>query len=91
MNTARNIFDLPRYANTGYGPQFAVLEIGLVDRVAVIEPDLAFWAVVSRDALEEALGGELVKDFQNQREDFQVEMQRLSFGLTPSAVYFNPT
>ena len=91
MNTARSILNAPQYANTGYGPQFAVLEVGLPDRVAVIEPDLAFWALVSRDALEEALAGQLVQDFQNQRESFQAEMQRLRFGLKPSAVYFNPT
>jgi len=91
MNTARSIRNMSQYANTGYGPQFAVLEIGLSDRVAVIEPDLAFWALVSRDALEEALAGQLVQDFQNQRESFQAEMQRLRFGLKPSAVYFNPT
>ena len=91
MNTARSIPSESRYANTGYGPQFAVVEIGLADRVAVIEPESAFWALVSRDALEDALAGTLVADYQQRREDFQAEMRHLRFGLKPSAVYFNPT
>ena len=79
------------YANTGYGPHFDVLEIGLPDRVAVVEPDTAFWAIVERDALPDALSGKLVQDFRNQSEIFAKEMDHMRFGLTPSAVYFNPT
>ncbi|MCK8603192.1 peptide-modifying radical SAM enzyme CbpB [Desulfoferrobacter suflitae] len=91
MITAQSIKEAPRYANTGYGPQFAVLELGLTDRVAVVEPDSAFWALVARDALEDVLAGRLVTDFHERQEDFRVEMQQLRFGLKPSAVYFNPT
>ncbi len=81
----------PRYANSGFGPSFAVLDIGLPDRVAVVEPESAFWAVVDTEALPEALSGGLVQDFLAQSEAFREEMQRLRFGLKPSAVYFNPT
>lgn len=91
MNTARNLHQAPLYANTGYGPKFAVLEIGLPDRVAVVEPDLAFWALVSRDALEDALTGEFVREFGAKAFPFREEMERLRFGLKPSAAYFNPT
>ncbi len=79
------------YANTGYGPHFSVLDIGLSDKVAVVEPDMAFWALTDKDAIQEALSGSLVEDYCKQTEDFQEEMEHLRFGLTPSAVYFNPT
>jgi len=91
MDTATGLHQRPLYANTGYGPRFTVLEIGLPDRVAVVEPDLAFWALVRRDDLEDALAGDLVRDFQEHAEEFRGEMERLRFGLKPSAAYFNPT
>ncbi|MFZ2446601.1 MAG: peptide-modifying radical SAM enzyme CbpB [Syntrophobacteraceae bacterium] len=91
MSTAQNIERKPIYANTGYGPNFAVLEIGLPDRVAVVEPDTAFWVLVHRDELGQALAGELVESFNRSAEDFRAEMRNLRFGLKPSAAYFNPT
>jgi uncharacterized protein len=91
MDTAAGLHQRPRYANTGYGPRFTVLEIGLPGQVAVVEPDLAFWALVRRDDLDEALAGELVSDFRKHAEEFRGEMERLRFGLKPSAAYFNPT
>ena len=91
MDSARDLYQTPLYANTGYGPTFAVLEIGMEDHVAVVEPDHAFWALVRRDALETALSGELVRDFRERQESFREEMENLRFGLKPSAVYFNPT
>jgi uncharacterized protein len=80
-----------RHANTGYGPSFSVLDIGLEDRVAVVEGDTAFWAIVEKDALPDALSGRLVEEFLRQREDFRREMNHLRFALKPSAAYFNPT
>lgn len=91
MNTARNLPLAPFYANTGYGPKFSVLEVGLADQVAVIEPDVAFWAIVRRDALQEALAGDMIQDFSIRAEAFRDEMHTLRFGLKPSAAYFNPT
>lgn len=91
MTTAANLHQRPLYANTGYGPKFSVLEIGLSDRVAVVEPDLAFWALVRRDDLEDALAGELIQDFNGRAEEFRNEMDNLRYGLKPSAAYFNPT
>lgn len=91
MDTARKTHQPARYANTGYGPSFAVLEIGLEDQVAVVEPDSAFWALVGRDALGEALSGRLVEEYREKMDSFQEEMQSLRFGLKPSAVYFNAT
>ncbi|MBW2014289.1 MAG: peptide-modifying radical SAM enzyme CbpB [Deltaproteobacteria bacterium] len=84
---AKNI----RYANTGYGPQLSVIDIGLTDKVAVIEPDSAFWALVEKDSINELFSGSFVKNLQEHIKSFQKEMEYLRFGLKPSAVYFNPT
>jgi uncharacterized protein len=80
-----------RYANTGHGPQLSVLEIGLSDKVVVVEPDVAFWAIIEKNSIHEALAGSLTKRLQEQIESFQKEMDYLRFGLKPSAAYFNPT
>lgn len=82
---------MSRYANSGYGPAFSVLDIGLKDQVAVIEADSGFWALVPHTDLGEALGGSLVENFLERQEQFREEMHQLRFGLRPSAVYFNPT
>ncbi|MGA2403347.1 MAG: peptide-modifying radical SAM enzyme CbpB [Syntrophobacteraceae bacterium] len=91
MTAARILSKTARYANTGYGPQFTVLDVGLADRVAVIEPDLAFWALVPHESIESALAGGLIPEFIKQEKSFRDEMERLRFGLKPSAVYLNPT
>lgn len=80
-----------RYANTGYGPQLSVLEIGLSDKVAIVEPNVAFWALIEKDSIHEALAGSLINSLQEQIESFKEEMDYLRFGLKPSAAYFNPT
>lgn len=91
MNSVPNFQQGILYANTGYGPHFAVLEIGRKDKVAVVNPDSAFWALVDRDALDEALAGELVLDFSRSSTNFSREMENLRSGLRLSAAYFNPT
>ena len=81
-----------RYVGTGNGPAFQPIDIGHPDYVALIEPDTAFWALVRREELAEvALGGRLVKAYRQKAAQFAREMDHLRFGLTPSAVYFNPT
>lgn len=91
MNTAQNVQRTPRYANTGYGPGFSVLEIGLPDLVAVVEPDTAFWVLVRREELKSEFWGELVRIFGERNSEFQSEMVSLRGSLKPSAAYFNPT
>ncbi len=91
MNKAQQQAEPGRYANTGFGPSFSVLDVGLADTVAVIEPDSAYWALVGKDELGEALAGGLTADFAERAADFKKEMDALRFGLTPSAAYFNPT
>ncbi len=81
-----------RFANTGNGPKFDVLDIGHDNYAAIIEADTAFWSLAPKDQLADALGGgALVKAFKKKQKQFADEMQALRFGLTPSAVYFNPT
>ncbi len=91
MSTARELHPATLYANTGYGPNFAVLEIGSPDMVAVVEPDHAYWALVERSSLGQALAGEFVGEFRGRADSLGEEMNRLRFGLKPSAVYFNST
>lgn len=90
MNTAQSPHQ-GRYANTGHGPRFTVLEIGLPDKVVVVEGDSAFWAVIPVEELPEALSGNLVAEYREKAASFRQEMDSLRFGLKPSAAYFNPT
>lgn len=81
-----------RYLNTGNGPTIQPLEIGHPDYLALIDPDTAFWLLVRRDKLGDALtNGSFLAQYRKKYEDFSAEMQTLRFGLKPTAVYFNPT
>lgn len=80
-----------KYANTGYGPRLCMLDIGLKDKMAIIEQDTAFWALIEKDGINEALSGGLISELESRRDEFKKEMEYLRFGLKPSAVYFNPT
>ena len=67
-------------------------DIGHPSHIAVVEPDTAFWGLVRKDKLSEALaGGPLLDTYHAQADNFRREMEMLRFGLKPSAVYFNPT
>ncbi|MBF0141905.1 MAG: peptide-modifying radical SAM enzyme CbpB [Magnetococcales bacterium] len=80
------------HLNTGEGPTLLPLDIGHPAYMGLVDPDTAFWALVHKDRLADALeGGELLTSFHQKRASFQEEMQTLRFGLQPSAVYFNPT
>ena len=80
-----------QYANTGYGPSFALLDIGLDDKLAVVEGDTGFWAIVETNSVKDALSGELIQQYVKEADNFKKEMHHFRFELTPSAVYFNPT
>jgi uncharacterized protein len=78
--------------NTGNGPKFQPIDIKHPEYVGIIEPDTAFWSLVRRDRLAEALtDGRLLRAWKKKAALFSGEMEMLRFGLTPSAVYFNPT
>ncbi len=68
------------------------IDIGHPDYCALIAPDTAFWSLVRREKLGEVLaGGELLEGYRQKAHRFAEEMESLRFGLSPSAVYFNPT
>ncbi len=77
-------------ANTGFGPRLSVMDIGHEDRLAVIDPESALWHIVPKDDLPRALSGSLAQE-ESKRKEHLREMKQLRFGLSPSAVYFNPT
>lgn len=81
-----------RYANSGAGPSLVPIAIGHDDFMAVVDPDTAFWSLVPKEELAEALtGGDLIDAYRAHADDFAAEMKTLRFELKPSAVYFNPT
>ncbi|HUH66994.1 MAG TPA: peptide-modifying radical SAM enzyme CbpB [Syntrophales bacterium] len=81
-----------RFVNTGNGPTFQAIDIGHKEYAAVIEPDTAFWSLVPREKIADVFcEGDLVAAYTGKSKLFAREMDMLRFGLTPSAVYFNPT
>ncbi len=79
------------YVNTGNGPRLSVLEIGLEDSVAVIEPDTGFWSIVQADTFPGVLVGSVKDGFIQHQKLLTDDMNYVRFGLRHSAVYFNPT
>lgn len=82
-----------RYFNTGNGPTIQLIDIGHPAYVALLDPDTAFWSLLRKEKISQALDASsyLMQEFRNKRGDFTREMELLRFGLKPSAVYFNPT
>jgi uncharacterized protein len=81
-----------RFVNTGNGPTFQPIDIGHREYLAVIEPDTAFWSLVPREKIADVFSaGDLTRAYAGRSRQFAREMDKLRFGLTPSAVYFNPT
>lgn len=81
------------YLNTGNGAGMVPIDIGHPSHIGLIDPDSAFWSLVKKENLAEALAndGAFMEQFRASREGFLEEMRTLRGGLTPSAVYFNPT
>ncbi len=80
------------HVNSGNGPTIQVVEIGHPEYVGLLDPDSAFWSLVKKEKVGEALtGSALLEEFRSKRASFLEEMRLLRFGLKPSAVYFNPT
>ena len=73
-------------------PVLQPFDIDHASHVALVEPETAFWGLVRREKLAEALaGGVLMDAFQANAEALRREMDTLRFHLKPSAVYVNPT
>ncbi len=80
------------YVNTGCGPTIQPVDIGHPDYLGLIDPDTAFWSLVKRDKVADALAdGSFIKQYRKKLSVFAAEMNALRFGLRPVAVYFNPT
>ena len=81
------------YLNTGNGPTIQLIDIGHCDYVGLVNPDTAFWSLLKKEKISEALdkSSSLMQGFREKRDSFAQEMEILRFGLKPSAVYFNPT
>ena len=79
-------------AGTRPGPALTTLDIGHPVYAAVIDPDTAFWALVDRTRVADALAAGALHDV-NRRygEHFRRELDALRFELKPSGVYINPT
>ncbi len=81
-----------RFLNSGNGPCIQPVDIGHPDYVALIEPDSAFWMLVPQNEVGSVLsGGKWLDAYRDKQPQMAAEMQRLRFGLKPSAVYFNAT
>ena len=80
------------HLNSGNGPTMQPVDIGHSDYVALLDPDAAFWSLVKKEKLAEALADSaLLKEHRRKRDRFLEEMNTLRFGLKPQAVYFNLT
>lgn len=77
--------------NTGNGPNLQILDIRHRRYCALVDPDTAFWALIPKAKLGSALGGGTLKKHFRRRPEFLREMEALRFGVSPAAVYFNPT
>jgi uncharacterized protein len=82
-----------RYFNTGNGPTIQIIDIEHRDYVALLDPDTAFWSLLKKEKIGEAIDKSslLMQEFWKKRDAFALEMDSLRFGLKPTAVYFNPT
>jgi len=81
-----------RWANTGNGPMLQPIDIGHDTYLGLVSPDTAFWSLVKKDKLSNAVSeSELLSQYRKKALDFAEEMDMLRFGLKPSAVYLNPT
>lgn len=81
-----------RYINTGNGFTFQPIDIGHKAYIGLVDPNTAFWTLIKREKLSDAFSDDaFLGAYQKKSEEFAKEMEMLRFGLTPSAVYFNPT
>ncbi len=80
------------YLNTGNGIQLQPIDIRHKEYIGLVSADSAFWALVKKNLLAEALTDiSFLQGYRKKEKSFIDEMNRLRFNLKPSAVYFNPT
>ncbi|HEY3328103.1 MAG TPA: peptide-modifying radical SAM enzyme CbpB [Novimethylophilus sp.] len=79
-------------SRTAAGPALISMDIGHDAYAAVTDPNTAFWALVDKNRVDEALAdGPLFDRYREKADTFARELHALRFGLKPSGVYLNPT
>lgn len=74
------------------GLRLVTFDIDHPEYEAIIDADSAFWSLVRKDRSAKTLTDSVfLKSVNANRSAFAKEMDHIRFGLTPSAVYFNPT
>ncbi len=92
VNSSNPASSRGEYFNTGNGPTIQLIDIGHADYIALLAPDTAFWSLLKKDKVGEALTNRsFMEQVREKLASFSAEIQTLRFGLAPSAVYFNPT
>ncbi|MFH0926154.1 MAG: peptide-modifying radical SAM enzyme CbpB [bacterium] len=80
------------FLNTGNGQSLQIIDIQHPVYMAAIQPDTAFWTLIEKDYLAQAIGeGKVLSKLKSYSREMDNEIETLRFGLKPSAVYFNPT
>jgi len=88
----QNLSSRGRHFNSGKGPMLQPVNIEHERYIGLVDPDTAFWSLIEKSRLGEALcDSEFLTEYRAKRDAFVKEMDTLRFGLTTSAVYFNPT
>ena len=79
-------------AGTHPDPTLTSLDIGHPVYAALLDPDTAFWALVEKTRVADALAAGPLRDAYRQHADAcRRELHALRFELKPSGVYLNPT
>ncbi|MFH1507558.1 MAG: peptide-modifying radical SAM enzyme CbpB [Candidatus Omnitrophota bacterium] len=85
------MYQLNRF-NTADGLQLQPIDIGHRDYIGIISADTAFWALLRKDQISQALNDSpLLRKYHRKVKVFSEEIKTLRTALKPSAVYFNPT
>lgn len=80
----------PLGLNSGTGPHLQLIDVG--EWYALLDPDMMFWALVSKDRdLTRALNEEILPRYAEHAEDMRRELHEFRASERFSAVYFNPT
>lgn len=80
------------YFNSGNGIQIQPIDIGDEKYIGLLSADTAFWSLVKKSRLSQALtDSSFLREYHKKEKSFINEINILRFGLKPSAVYFNPT
>ncbi len=78
--------------NTADGLQLQPIDIGHKDYIGIISADTAFWALLKKNQISQALDNSpLLRKYHRKLKVFSEEIKTLRTALKPSAVYFNPT